>query len=332
MTRTVVLNLQAADSPAVQQRAASAARRWFGRSAHSTALQFRRQLSGANVVPTQLEIELKKWGEGAAPQDQLALAQLMGTPVPSPAPSPAGRRLLAAAATGPVPAGLAEWYTNASAEQKQQLALLGFADLASLQAATPEQLHQLGFPGAAAQVKISELGVTGKRGLLAASAVPTVPAGLEAWLQTATPEQLQQMAQLGLTSPAPAQSTPTLQDMGGQARKLLSGDSSDGQGKGELKDNLKQWATTDTEKAQLQQLGVGSKTEAHPTVTLQDVAGDRTTATATATVSVAATASGAATATTATTTPTTQGASVAKSGTAAPAGTSGASNNTTVPK
>jgi hypothetical protein len=99
--------------------------------------------------------------------------------------------------------------------------------------------------------------------------------GIEAWLLTATPEELKQAALLGLTSP-PSSPTPTLQEVAPGGRKLHSAGVSCVPG-------LEQWAQQQATPEELQALellcgttATADHTSAAAAVTLQQVVGNGT--------------------------------------------------------
>jgi hypothetical protein len=124
---------------------------------------------------------------------------------------PQHRRALRAsdpAISAKVEGQLANWLaTTATTKQQRQVAQLQGK---AVHAVLPAPLKIPALPASAPQSLAAP-----KRRLLTGVAVP---AGLEEWAKTATPEQLAQLALLGLTDPA-ALPGPTLQDVGG--RKLL---------------------------------------------------------------------------------------------------------------
>lgn len=171
--------------------------------------QHRHSLRAADVA---VPAGLGQWKQDASDSDQRDLTLILGSSSgsgdtaaaaapPSPAPvkisdvsSSPGRKLLAA---GDVPAGLAEWLRTATAEQKQQLVLLGF-DEATLQTATLEQLQQLeqklGLPHSTAQSNPTLQQVAGLRRLQGADPLP----GLTEWAKTAPSNVQDDLTKLGL--------------------------------------------------------------------------------------------------------------------------------------
>lgn len=184
------------------------------------------------------------------------------------------RSLRVADASAAVPTGLGQWTQAADPSDQKDLAVILGSGSSGTAAATPTT---------PAPVKISDLLTPPGRKLLTAA---VVPAGLAEWLLTATPEQKEQLAllgcdeatlqtatpaqlqqlaqQVGLPDPT-AQLPPTLQQLGGM-RRLQGADTPPG---------LTEWAQTapSTVQDDLTKLGLGAARVESSAVTLQQVAG-----------------------------------------------------------